>query len=139
MRATRSAQLDTTRAGHEQTVDHIDRSRRWRRRSVGLAGTFATAATLALTGLSGAAHAELVPCDPLDCPTGPVYAPEQIAVGLDRDFDTAADEAETQAAATCSYDHTYDVVRVRAPQRPGGRWEYTLTYRCHSPLYDPWP
>ena len=46
---------------------------------MGLAGTFATAATLAVTGLSGAAHAELVPCDPLDCPTGPVYAPEQIA------------------------------------------------------------
>ena len=99
----------------------------------------AFASTLALTGLSGLAHAELVPCDPLDCPTGPLYAPEQVSVGLDRDFDTAQQEAEDQAAAACPYSHTYDVVRVHFQQRPGGRWEYTLTYRCESPAYDPWP
>lgn len=137
MLATRHSQPDVNRAGQGQTDTHIGRSRRWRRRALGLAGAFA--ATLAVTGLSGVARAELVPCDPIDCPTGPVYAPEQVAVGVDRDLDVAADEAEAQAGATCAYDHTYDVVRVRALQRPGGRWEYTLTYRCNSPLYDPWP
>ena len=68
-----------------------------------------------------------------------MYAPVQVATGVDRDFDTAAEEAEDQAAAACPYSHTYDVVRIHFEQRPGGRWEYTLTYRCESPLYDPWP
>ena len=140
MFAQRATQLDPqpdTNPVH-QTGGDVDRARRWRRRSMGLLGG-AFASTLALTGLSGLAHAELVPCDPLDCPTGPLYAPEQVSVGLDRDFGRAEQEAEDQAAAACPYSHTYDVVRVHFEQRPGGRWEYTLTYRCESPAYDPWP
>jgi hypothetical protein len=135
MPATRDDQPE--QADHDHTDTHTGRSPRWRRRAVGLVG--ALAATFAVTGLSGVARADIVPCDPIDCPTGPVYAPEQVAIGIDRDFDDAAEEAEAQAAVTCVYDHTYDVVRRRSDQRPGGRWEHTLTYRCNSPLYDEWP
>ena len=94
MHTTRAAQPDVNRAGQDQADTHIGRSRHWRRRALGVAGTFA--ATLAVTGLSGVARAELVPCDPIDCPTGPVYAPEQVAVGVDHDLDDAADEAEAR-------------------------------------------
>lgn len=88
---------------------------------------------------TGPTNAELVPCDPIDCPGGPVYAPAQVAIGVHRDLARAQERAEDQAAATCSYDHTFDVVRVQPTLRADGKWEYRLTYRCHSPAYDPWP
>ena len=98
------------------------------------------ASALALTVLPGVAYAELVPCDWLDCPGAPVYAPEQVAIGRDRLLEVAQAEAEESAAATCpSGGGAYDVVRVKPYLLPHGSWRFTLTYRCESPGYDPYP
>jgi hypothetical protein len=103
-----------------------------------LLGVLGTVAALALVGMAApnAAHADLVPCDPLfDCPPGTVHAPDRVAMGVDRDLDDAQAEAEEQAANSCP-GGGFDVVRVRAQLLANGTWKYTLTYRCDSPPYD---